>query len=185
MTDFDAIRQLAEMHAVYRMFDRAFRLLYVGKTSNAGQRFGDHSAKRWFPQVQMITLQWFESEDLAAVEERRAIAAECPLYNVAGKRAPRNWRALPEDPGMNALVDVLTAFGDDAGLQWQPLADRLAARFPVVWAGATRDKVSLYCRSLGVPSVSVKMSGTVRQGCRRRDVEQAAVRAVHMVEGDA
>lgn len=169
----EAIQRVAGMCAVYRMFDRAFRLLYIGKTSSAGQRFGAHSAKRWFPQVQMITLQWFDTEAQAAFEERRAIAAEQPLYNVAGNRAPRGSSVLPEDPSLDALTDVLTVFGDDRGLHWAVLAERLEARFPVLWTGATAEKVSAYCRALGVPSVDVRR-GTTRKGCRRADVEKIA-----------
>ncbi len=78
-------------------------------------------------------------------------------------------QAAPRD----VLGDLLTVFGNDAGLQWDALADRLAERYPDRWADATGDALSAQCRSLGVKSVNVRMEGTVLKGCRRVAVEQA------------
>ena len=87
--------------------------------------------------------------------------------------------ALGEDPDAaprNVLADVLSAFGPgEAGLHWQAIADRLAARHPERWTGVTAESLSADCRDLGVPSVSVKAAGAVLRGCRRGDVEAAAV----------
>jgi hypothetical protein len=71
------------MHAVYRMFDAERHLLYVGRTGNAGQRFGDHSMKRWFPLVKTIELEWCATRAEAVLAERRAIRSEHPRYNIA------------------------------------------------------------------------------------------------------
>ena len=71
---------------------------------------------------------------------------------------------------------MLSAFGPgEAGLHWQAIADRLAARHPERWTGVTAESLSADCRDLGVPSVSVKAAGAVLRGCRRGDVEAAAV----------
>ena len=87
--------------------------------------------------------------------------------------------ALGEDDGAaprNVIADVLSAFGPgEAGLHWQAIADRLSARYPERWTGATAESVSAECRDLGVPSVSVKAAGAVLRGCRRADAEAAAV----------
>lgn len=84
-TDVDprVVRRIADMHAVYRMFDAERHLLYVGRTGNAGQRFGDHSMKRWFPLVATIELEWFATQAEAVLVERRAIRTEHPRYNIA------------------------------------------------------------------------------------------------------
>lgn len=71
---------------------------------------------------------------------------------------------------------MLAVFGGEPGLHWKTLADRLAERFPDRWAEATADAVSAQCRSLGVPSVGVKVAGKNLQGCRLADVRQAAAR---------
>lgn len=95
-------RRLADMHAVYRMFDGSARLLYVGRTGRAGERFGDHSVKRWFPLVANITLEWFPTKAAADVAERRAIKRERPRYNIAGIR-PAAGRTVPA-PVRNGVV---------------------------------------------------------------------------------
>ena len=76
----------------------------------------------------------------------------------------------------NVLSDVLSMFGPgESGLHWQVIADRLNERHPDRWTGATAESVSAECRDLGVPSVTVKMAGAVLRGCRRGDVEAAAM----------
>ena len=76
----------------------------------------------------------------------------------------------------NVLGDVLSAFGPgESGLHWQVIADRLAARYADRWTGATAESVSAECRDLDVPSVTVKVGGAVLRGCRRADVEAAAM----------
>jgi predicted GIY-YIG superfamily endonuclease len=90
MTDVDhrAVRRMADMHAVYRMFDPSGRLLYVGVTGNIAARLGDHAEKRWFPLVTTISLEWFPTRADAASAERRAIETECPMLNKAGQYSP-------------------------------------------------------------------------------------------------
>jgi DNA segregation ATPase FtsK/SpoIIIE, S-DNA-T family len=74
----------------------------------------------------------------------------------------------------DVLADVLAVFGADPGLHWAVLAERLAARFPGRWDGATADSVSADVRGKGVAGKDVKMAGRNLQGCRRADVEAAA-----------
>ena len=87
ISDLDprVIRRITDMAAVYRMFDRDGKLLYVGKTSCAG-RFDDHAVKRFFPLLATITLEWHDTEASALVAERTAIVSERPRYNIAGKQ---------------------------------------------------------------------------------------------------
>ena len=85
--------------------------------------------------------------------------------------------ALGEDghaPGRDVLADVLACFGDATGLHWQPLADRLAGRFPDRWAGTSGEAVRSECAARGVKSVVVVMDGERARGCRAADVERAA-----------
>lgn len=90
-TQLDMVRCATEMHAVYRMFDRAGGLLYIGITGRS-RRFGEHSDKSWFLLVATITLEWHPTQEAAYWAERRAIFAEKPLYNVAGKETPPHRR---------------------------------------------------------------------------------------------
>ena len=85
--------------------------------------------------------------------------------------------ALDEDgrpDRRDVLADITAVLGDAAGIHWQPLADRLAERFPERWDGTSGDAVSAQCRALSVPSVVVKVDGQAARGCRRADVETAA-----------
>jgi S-DNA-T family DNA segregation ATPase FtsK/SpoIIIE len=84
--------------------------------------------------------------------------------------------ALGEDgtaPQRDVLADVREVLAGVSGLHWQPLADRLAQRFPDRWAEATGDAVRAELGARGVPSVVVVMDGTRARGCRAADVERA------------
>lgn len=190
--DPGVIRRIADMHAVYRLFDHAGRLLYIGMSGRAGRRFDEHAMKNWWPLVSMITLEWHDTAAAAALAERQAIAAERPRYNVVGtpvarKRAAKVAAGAPreapepkaEPPDVrDVLSDVLGIFGDAKGLHWQIVAERLAGQFPARWDGVTRDVISAQCRALGVPGAHVRMGQKVLAGCRRADVERIVTQQV-------
>ncbi|MGH3218959.1 MAG: cell division protein FtsK [Streptosporangiaceae bacterium] len=84
--------------------------------------------------------------------------------------------ALGQDdtaPQRDVLADVSEALGAATGMHWQPLADRLAERFPERWAEANGDAVRAELGARGVPSVVVVMDGQRARGCRAGDVEKA------------
>lgn len=69
-------------HALYRFFDRSDVLLYVGITVDMGARFKKHGGdKPWWPQIDHIGIEWFETRQEALEAERNAITEEQPLYN--------------------------------------------------------------------------------------------------------
>lgn len=70
--------------AVYRFFDAAGRLLYVGMTHNPTWRFKFHVRKKWWPLAVRHTIDWLPDRAAAAREERRAILEENPLHNQHG-----------------------------------------------------------------------------------------------------
>ncbi len=108
----------------------------------------------------------------APATERVAIRARA-LREAAGTLTGA---AAGEEGGQqerDVLADVLAVFAADSGLQWQPLAERLAGRFPDRWADATAEAVSAECRARGVASVDVKAAGRSAKGCSQRDVEAA------------
>lgn len=92
------IRRVTDMQAVYRMYDDAGALLYVGTTVNVDTRLKSHAEKRWFPLVAAIKLEWFDTAAAAFLAEQRAIRAEQPRMNVSGKRGPRPRRPKPKPP---------------------------------------------------------------------------------------
>jgi DNA segregation ATPase FtsK/SpoIIIE, S-DNA-T family len=85
--------------------------------------------------------------------------------------------ALGEDdaaPHRDVLADVAEALAGASGMHWQPLADRLAERYPERWADASGDAVRAELGARGVPSVVVVMDGQRARGCRSGDVDKAA-----------
>lgn len=184
ITDIDprTIRRVVDLAGVYRMFDHAGKLLYVGVTDRVG-RFDEHAVKRFFPLVATITVEWHDTRASALVAEKRAIATERPRYNIAGTRQKRQPREVLSEPAeRDVLADVLAVFGDAPGLHWSAVAARLAKRWPERWADVTHTALSAECRALGVASVTVSVAGAKSKGCRRSDVATAAL---HSYRGSA
>lgn len=77
------------MPVVYRHFDREGTLLYVGSTSFFFARQQHHSRSPWFPDLERIDLEHFETIQQARTAEWLAISAEKPLYNKVGTRGVR------------------------------------------------------------------------------------------------
>jgi predicted GIY-YIG superfamily endonuclease len=70
-------------HALYRFYDDANRLLYVGITSAPRLRFDQHrAAKPWWEDIVVREVTWYPTRELLAAAEKSAIRRERPLYNV-------------------------------------------------------------------------------------------------------
>ena len=101
---------------VYRIFNSADVLLYVGCTDNLKRRM-DHHAKRqrWWDEVSRIETEWHPSRTEAECAEDQAIAEERPLYNIAGldpqlrvtwPNAPATFPDWPSDTAQAILRQV-------------------------------------------------------------------------------
>jgi len=74
---------VSERTAVYRLYDAADVLLYIGVAKNFGLRWAQHaSAKPWWPEVQRQTVNWYPDRPAAEAAEKEAIRAESPRHNV-------------------------------------------------------------------------------------------------------
>lgn len=81
---------------VYRLFDTAGTLLYVGIAGNPGRRFEQHAGdKPWWGSVANLTLEHHLTREAATIAERDAIIAEKPLYNVMHNRGDHRVAAVP------------------------------------------------------------------------------------------
>jgi len=70
---------------LYRLFDAAGDLLYVGVTGDLRGRLTQHTAdKHWWSQVTRKTVAWYGSRSDALQAETAAIVNEHPRYNVVG-----------------------------------------------------------------------------------------------------
>lgn len=74
------------LHVLYRFFDAADSLLYVGITRDPGYRLRTHEGeKSWWHQVASVTIEHRESREDLRDAELAAIRLENPKYNIAGK----------------------------------------------------------------------------------------------------
>lgn len=116
----------SRLHALYRFYDAAGALLYVGITLNPGTRLRDHSHdKPWWYDVARIELARYDSRTQVLEAERRAIATERPRYNIVHNHG--RGRAVTR----TVTVDA-TAMPDDCHDHCVPVG-HLALYYPHRW----------------------------------------------------
>ncbi|WP_051853088.1 GIY-YIG nuclease family protein [Streptomyces aureocirculatus] len=72
----------AQPAAVYRLYDAAGHLLYIGLTCNPRSRWKDHRKEMlWWREVAFKVITWHETRHQACAAESSAVASERPLYN--------------------------------------------------------------------------------------------------------
>jgi GIY-YIG catalytic domain-containing protein len=77
------MKSAPERTALYRIYDTAGDLLYVGISKDFGYRWKQHAkAQPWWPEVQRQTVEWHPDRPTAAASEVAAIEAEKPRYNI-------------------------------------------------------------------------------------------------------
>lgn len=82
--------------ALYRLYDEADVLLYIGISHQPDVRFEQHAkTKEWWPQVARREVRWFDDRPTAAVAEATAIRSEDPEHN--GTFSPRRVRHTVRD----------------------------------------------------------------------------------------
>ncbi|MFJ8006123.1 hypothetical protein [Streptomyces fagopyri] len=102
--------------AVYRLYDDAGTLLYIGSAYDPETRAAQHKDKPWWPDIARRTDEWHPSRHVAYTEETKAIAADKPLHNTAGtpKFAEDRQRRAREDPRRQAIIRAGSAAGRGA-----------------------------------------------------------------------
>lgn len=104
---------------VYRCYDAAGRLLYVGRSNQPATRITAHRTHAWWgDRIATVRFTVFPNRAKAAEMEGRAIYDECPIANTKG-RWRQGW-----DRGHWALAD------------YQSYCDALGRAYP----GEVRDK---------------------------------------------
>ena len=79
---------------VYRYFDTAGVLLYIGSAYYPLGRHNDAKKKPWGAQIHMLTLHQYPSRQAAFDAEKAAIISELPRYNAMHMPKPENLPAL-------------------------------------------------------------------------------------------
>lgn len=96
--------------ALYRHFDAAGRLLYVGISNNALRRLLQHREKaHWFTLISRVDIQWLPSRRLALDAEAIAIIDEHPAWN---KTSPKRVATQPRRRGNFAIEHTATGRRD-------------------------------------------------------------------------
>jgi predicted GIY-YIG superfamily endonuclease len=121
-------------HAVYRYWDSAGQLLYVGVTKHPGRRRSQHKLRSpWFAAATEESVIWFPDAQSASLAEQDAIREERPLHN----RMQPPW-AVPVEPSVHpdgdSTANVQTAMGRLA--ECQQVVDTRLAEFHAAIAAA-------------------------------------------------
>ncbi len=103
---------------IYRVYDEADRLLYLGVTKDWERRRSEHSRAPWWPEAHHITVTAYGADKAAAYDaEANAIVDERPLYN--GTERPRH----PNKP-----LAVCTSPGCSLRMRWYDYGVRRICR---------------------------------------------------------
>lgn len=98
----------SKLYELYRHFDIAERLLYVGMASRAVNRLAAHRSKgRWFDDIVTVRIERFPDKDSCRDAEIKAIKTEGPIYNK--KHTDRRERApKPTEPKFRRWLPLYT-----------------------------------------------------------------------------
>jgi len=130
------------MTSLYRYFNNAGELLYVGISINAVYRLGQHKETApWFEFIDRIEIEKFESFKLALAAEKIAIQAEKPLHNIAHQGMEVDVRTIGspsvrcKDAGLSSLSELsrISTVSTRTLINWH--ADK-STLFDVVLKGA-------------------------------------------------
>lgn len=92
-------------HALYRFWDSADVLLYVGITLNPGERWKQHRAdKAWWEEVATVTVETYPDRPSVMEAERTAIIAEGPKYNIVHNAPVSTPRGILQVEGTKVIV---------------------------------------------------------------------------------
>lgn len=93
---------------MYRFYDEAGALLYIGSTVNPAQRWSSHKGtKDWWPTVAAYTLTWWPTAEQALAKEYEAIRAEQPEHNQLGVFP--FWEKQPLSNEARAVAEAMAA----------------------------------------------------------------------------
>ncbi|HET7736435.1 MAG TPA: hypothetical protein VFK52_10695 [Nocardioidaceae bacterium] len=119
-------------HFVYRAYDAAGRLLYIGCTLDFDRRRREHeSCRPWGRSVARWDVQRFDNQAAALAEEERAIGEERPLHN-----------AMYNGAGLTGWNDERRA--SDTCLHGHPWADNAKVNAQGIRICATCERIATW-----------------------------------------
>ena len=81
---------------LYRHYNKNDELLYVGISLSAINRFIGHKSKDWIDEVSRVTIEKFETRELALIAECKAIQSEKPKFNIRHNKLKKNYKLESE-----------------------------------------------------------------------------------------
>lgn len=180
--------------AVYRLYDEAGSLLYVGISKHPEKRFVEHEQLQfWWHEVSETVITWYDSREEAKEAEDDAILTENPRHD-------RTWRmsgSLARRHGVTRTVEidhekdrVAAALAEAIQRGEYQIGDRLpdnrgvAEQFGVslrtakaaIWALMETGLVCNLSLAVGYPVTVVRQSPTGRQAIREEFLHLAGAR---------
>ncbi|MFJ2675100.1 GIY-YIG nuclease family protein [Streptomyces sp. NPDC087525] len=96
-------RAEGEEVALYRFFDEAEKLLYVGISKDPMHRWEEHRAKSWWSQIATYEVVWYASRAEARGAEKEAMRSESPTDNIhSAPGHSAHWKAALGSPEARA-----------------------------------------------------------------------------------
>ena len=89
------------MTTLYRAYDTAGRLLYVGIAKDVFDRVGQHRTSAWSRHATRLEFIEYPTRDDAAAAELEAIRTEDPVWNIMGRPHERHLRWMAAYPDMD------------------------------------------------------------------------------------
>lgn len=159
--------------AVYRFFDAAGQLIYVGQTADPKERFRRHSAESdWWSEVAHRLVDWWPDKAAAVAEEARLVAEQSPRYNV--QHSPVVVRARNRRRSGGSLEDIRAAMRGQRCVRTVILLGRLAERQPDIYDQWTPGDLGAFVSSHGF-AVRKRLKGG--QSCLVLEEVEAALAA--------
>lgn len=119
--------------ALYRFFNAADQLLYVGITKDTAVRWAYHrqyAASTWWPLAVSRSVEWFDVRQEAVDAELREIRTQAPLYNSGGapsrlrEQAPGE-RLCPQT-NTSRFYEATNGGFTPAGRRWRNMDEAVA-----------------------------------------------------------
>ena len=118
-------------HYVYRLWNEADELLYVGISKTLVTRLTQHDATQpWSAEVASVTAKKYPNRDKARAAEIEAIQTEGPRYNIRDRVKEIDWAA-----------EAMSLWGDMDSMERAEaiaLMDRFISKWPESWASPTQ-----------------------------------------------
>lgn len=118
---------MSQQTTLYRVYDQAGLLLYVGISKNALKRFGEHSMSQpWWGDGTTVKMQHYPTRAEALAAEEAAIKSERPAHNKTFNKTSRETsretakrRGIPTGKWLRWICDECRqGVADDEGYVW-------------------------------------------------------------------